>query len=201
MTLPASGEVSMSMINTEFGRTSNTANTSLSDLSDGTVATINTANDSANRPDGSTPHAMSEFYSYDHDAGVSWGSWSAGQWNVDGNQGSADEYLARSITFSGADNTNIDIYFSVNSGITRGNLYVGMSTSSTPSNASATNQVYVGSGNFGASFPINGSGTLYLKFKYDKNNGIDETSNRSIYVRQTGTDSAGLTMVVSTLIP
>jgi len=201
MSLPVSGEVSMSMINTEFGRTSNTANTSLSDLSDGTVATINTANDSANRPDGSTPHTMSEFYSYDHDAGVSWGSWSAGQWNVDGNQGSADEYLARSITFSGADNTNIDIYFSVNSGITRGNLYVGMSTSSTPSNASATNQVYVGSGNFGASFPINGSGTLYLKFKYDKNNGIDETSNRSIYVRQTGTDSAGLTMVVSTLIP
>jgi len=67
MTLPASGEVSMSMINTEFGRTSNTANTSLSDLSDGTVATINTANASADRPDGSTPHNMSEFYSYDHD--------------------------------------------------------------------------------------------------------------------------------------
>jgi len=68
MTLPAaSAAISMSMINTEFSRTSNTANTSLSDLSDGTVATINTGNDSADRPDGSTPHAMSEFYSYDHD--------------------------------------------------------------------------------------------------------------------------------------
>ena len=28
---------------------------------------INTANASADRPDGSTPHSMSEFYSYDHD--------------------------------------------------------------------------------------------------------------------------------------
>jgi len=201
MTLTSSGQIKMSEINTELGRTSTTANTSLEDQSDGTYATINTANASADRPDGSAPHAMSEFYSYNHSAGVSWGSWSGGQWNVDGTQASADEYLARSITFSGADNTNIDIYFSINSGITRGNLYVGMSTSSTPSNASATNQVYVGSGNFGASFPINGSGTLYLKFKYDKNNGIDETSNRSIYVRQTGTDSAGLTMVVSALLP
>ena len=78
MTLPAaSAAISMSMINTEFGRTSNTSNTSLSDLSDGTVATINTGNASANRPDGSTPHQMSEFYSYDHDlvTNATFGSW------------------------------------------------------------------------------------------------------------------------------
>ena len=53
----------MSDINTEFGRTSTTGNSSLEDLSDGAVLTINTTNDS----DGSTPHQMSEFYSYDHD--------------------------------------------------------------------------------------------------------------------------------------
>ena len=28
---------------------------------------INTANSSSNRPDGSTPHSMGEFYAYDHD--------------------------------------------------------------------------------------------------------------------------------------
>ena len=67
MTITGSAQISMSDINTEFGRTSNTANTSLEDLSDGTVATINTGNASANRPDGAAPHAMSEFYSYDHD--------------------------------------------------------------------------------------------------------------------------------------
>ena len=77
MTITGSGQISMSDINTEFGRTSNTANTSLSDLSDGTVATINTGNDSDDRPDGSTPHAMSEFYSYDHDlvTNATFGSW------------------------------------------------------------------------------------------------------------------------------
>ena len=68
MTLQSSGQIKFSEINTEFGRTSTTANTSLEDLSDGTVATINTVNDSADRPDGSAPHAISEFYSYDHDA-------------------------------------------------------------------------------------------------------------------------------------
>ncbi len=67
MTITGSAQVKMSEINTEFGRTSTTANTSLEDLSDGTVATINTGNDSGDRPDGSAPHAMSEFYSYDHD--------------------------------------------------------------------------------------------------------------------------------------
>ena len=67
MALTSSGQIKISEINTEFGRTSTTANSSLEDLSDGTVATINTANDSGDRPDTNAPHAMSEFYSYDHD--------------------------------------------------------------------------------------------------------------------------------------
>jgi len=68
MTLPAaSAAISMSMINTEFGRTSNTSNTTLASASIGSYGTINTDNASADRPDGSTPHTMSEFYSYDHD--------------------------------------------------------------------------------------------------------------------------------------
>ena len=73
MALTSSGQISMNDINVEFGRSGTTANSSLEDLSDGTVATINTQNDSADRPDGSAPHAMTEFYSYDHDlAGTSW---------------------------------------------------------------------------------------------------------------------------------
>jgi len=77
MTITGSGEIGISDINTEFGRTSTTANTSLSDLSDGTVATINTGNAASDRPDGSTPHQMSEFYSYDHDlvTNATFGSW------------------------------------------------------------------------------------------------------------------------------
>ncbi len=48
-----------------YGYTS--SSTSLKDISDGSIDTINTANASADRPDGSAPHAMSEFFSYDHD--------------------------------------------------------------------------------------------------------------------------------------
>ena len=66
MTLPASGALSMSAINTELGRTSNAANTSLSDQSDGTHGTINIANLNDNKPDGSAPHVMGQFHKYEH---------------------------------------------------------------------------------------------------------------------------------------
>ena len=74
MAVPSSGVLSLLAIHNELAEndyssgTSRT-NVSLEDLSDGTVATINTSNDSDDRPDGSAPHAMSEFYDYDHDVG------------------------------------------------------------------------------------------------------------------------------------
>tara|TARA_B110000285_G_scaffold202825_1_gene238431 strand:- start:1348 stop:1794 length:447 start_codon:yes stop_codon:yes gene_type:complete len=66
MALAASGQISISQINTELGRTSTTTNTSLAQCSDGTNGTINTANATANRPNTTAPHSMSEFYSYNH---------------------------------------------------------------------------------------------------------------------------------------
>lgn len=41
--------------------------TSLYQASIGTYGTINTANAAADRPNGTAPHSMSEFYNYDHD--------------------------------------------------------------------------------------------------------------------------------------
>ena len=73
MAIGASGAISIgnggsgsNTLNTEFGRSSNTANTSLKSLSDGTHGTINITNLNANKPDASSPHAMSEFYKYEH---------------------------------------------------------------------------------------------------------------------------------------
>ena len=40
----------------------------LRDCADGTVDTINTNNDIGNRPNGSAPHSMDEWYNYNHDA-------------------------------------------------------------------------------------------------------------------------------------
>ena len=71
MAVPSSGAISLAGIRAEIAtntyNASATTTSSLEDCSDGSVATINTANDAADRPDGSTPHAMSEFYAYDHD--------------------------------------------------------------------------------------------------------------------------------------
>jgi hypothetical protein len=65
MALADSGEISFSDINTELGRSSD-AELSLSDAAQGNVAVINT--NSANTPDSSTPHSISEWYSYNHSA-------------------------------------------------------------------------------------------------------------------------------------
>ena len=68
MALTASGQISVSDVLTEGGQSATRANTSFSDLHAGTVFTINTNNAAADRPDGTVPHAMSEWYSYNHSA-------------------------------------------------------------------------------------------------------------------------------------
>jgi len=72
MALTDSGQISFSDINTELGQSSD-AELSLSDAAQGNVDTINT--NSANTPDSSTPHSISEWYSYDHSAGASLNEW------------------------------------------------------------------------------------------------------------------------------
>lgn len=65
MTMPASGTISMSQINTELGRSS-TASISLDTAENGGYATINT--NSSSRPSATNPASMSEWYSYNHSA-------------------------------------------------------------------------------------------------------------------------------------
>lgn len=83
MAVPASGEISLAKIRNEietnaYGTAYTAGSTSLTSLSTGVYDTINTANASADRPDGATPHNMSEFFSYDHDASsFSWSTPSA----------------------------------------------------------------------------------------------------------------------------
>tara|TARA_R100000742_G_C4263288_1_gene81138 strand:+ start:63 stop:1118 length:1056 start_codon:yes stop_codon:yes gene_type:complete len=69
MAVPSSGALSLAGIRAELVEntyaTNATNQTSLLACSNGDVSTINTGN--TDRPDGSAPHAMSEFYNYDHD--------------------------------------------------------------------------------------------------------------------------------------
>lgn len=199
MTLPASGQISISDINTEVGRSSTAANTSLSSLSDGTYVTINTANDAADRPDGATPHNMSEWYSYNHSAvAMSWGSWSTSSWSI-GNDVGTTSYANRSITFSGASGSNVDIYYNVTSGTVRGTLSVALSTSAFPTNSDTFYTVFNSSGSFGASFALSGSGTLYCRFKYVTHASLLETSSRNIVAELDGVTSGNMSLSVSGL--
>ena len=66
MTLPSSGQISFSDVNTELGRSS-TDEMSLADAEGGVYAPIN--QNSPDKPDGVAPYSMSEWYGYDHNAG------------------------------------------------------------------------------------------------------------------------------------
>ncbi len=64
MALTASGQLSLGDIASEMG-------VSLSNVSLTTQSTTEVNQNSEGKPDGSTPHAVSEFYSYDHSASPS----------------------------------------------------------------------------------------------------------------------------------
>ena len=90
MAVPSSGALSMLKIKNEFANNNYNAgnsysNISLEDLSDGTAGTINTLNASSDRPDGSAPHSMSEFYAYDHDLAPSLTEYTGGSLESTGN--------------------------------------------------------------------------------------------------------------------
>ena len=75
MAVPSSGEISLGSIYNEINDNNYSSGKSTSNISLTSVSTggstashaINTRNISANRPNVIAPHAMTEFYSYDHD--------------------------------------------------------------------------------------------------------------------------------------
>lgn len=90
MALTASGQISFSEINIELGQSSD-ATLSLNDAVNGNVSTINT--NSPSTPDSSEPHAISEWYEYDH-AAVSGVDYSASAFQAEGPFGAPEEACA-----------------------------------------------------------------------------------------------------------
>ena len=132
MAITSSGEIKISDINTEFGRSGTTGNSSLEDLSDGTVATINTGNDSDDRPDTNAPHAMSEFYSYDHDlASTSFSPTSFTGVTLGGDAGDTASSSNKTFTLTGGSGGCSGAI--TTTGGPFGNFKVAVATSGTPS--------------------------------------------------------------------
>jgi len=170
MTLTSSGQIKMSEINTELGRTSTTANTSLEDQSDGTYATINTANPSADRPDGSAPHAMSEFYSYNHSlASTSWSVVDNTGLNLGGDGGTTATSTkdAQMTVTGGSGGTSCSV---TTTGGPFGTFTLAISSGGDPGSGGTTNSgtgfISTTSANSNSLFSSHNSGTRYIRTRW-----------------------------------
>ena len=164
MALTSSGTISMSDIRTELG---DSGQISLEEASTGDVTALNsTSVDAGDGPDGSQPHAMSEWYSYDHSASAASTAWSnvPGNFSISGGTWPSTETVNKTITLAnGSGNTSVTV---VNgSSNTGGTLKVAISTSSTPS-----------SGHDFSDSVSHTSGTLYMQFLWTAVRFQDSTS-------------------------
>ena len=203
MTLTASGQISINDINGEFGRSGTTSNSSLEDLSDGTVATINTVNDSDDRPDGSAPHAMSEFYSYDHDAAAanaSFGTWSDTTIRFVGLE-PGDAITTHALTTNSMTDASgtMSITNTVTSGTAKGSLRVSIladsdpgtcSTSSFDSDFKTLNGEYTG-------VTFTGSTVCNARFAFLPHSNVTETVNRTITFTNNNTSNSDVTCLTN----
>tara|TARA_R100000234_G_C4989473_1_gene174826 strand:- start:22 stop:1140 length:1119 start_codon:yes stop_codon:yes gene_type:complete len=203
MTLTSSGQISISDINGEFGRSGTTANSSLEDLSDGTVATINTNNASSDRPDGSAPHAMTEFYSYNHSAvgATSFGTWSDTTIRFVGlspGGNIANHALTTNTgTFSGA----MSVTASVTSGVAKGSPRVALGTSDPGTNSSNTvfdSKMKTLNGNQHGSIDFTGSNvTCNARFCFLPHSDVTESVMRDITFTNNSVTNTTMTMQTS----
>ena len=216
MAVPSSGEISMVGIFSEKNESDYTAmypeenhislrglSSNSHDDSEGGNIDINLANVSANRPDGSEPHAMSEFYDYDHgNNSTYWGA-------SNGANGIAD------FTFSVSANTpsvsglktillrngsgTTDVFLSSNVSGQKGNIDVEMSVSQLGdpgTNGSGTSDT-TGFANHLADSPRqftgqSGNRTYYIRLKYISG-GSSGTTNATLTFRNNSvTDTTGV---------
>jgi hypothetical protein len=188
MTLPASGEISLNDINVETGRTGTTANTSLKNMSDGTTITINTANASADRPDGSAPHSMSEFYSYDHDlASTSWSNVPA-DFTMGGDDGGTAVSPLKTITLTGGSgNTTVTKSITGGAVVT---LQIRLSTSGDPGTSGTWTTLGTGT-------IAHTSGTLYMRFRAIHSPNKDGTGSANITFTNSSVSNSDLDINLS----
>lgn len=194
MSITSSGEIHLSAsIGGELGAS---GQVSLTDASDGSIATINTLNLSANRPDGSAPHKMSEFYSYDHDAATTVGNPSDTSISFSGSPGDSEISHAAVTVAIGNGSGGLDIWYTNNSGTVRGGLDVALSTNGTSYGSDIDVQNSSGYFDDGLS-DFSGDSTLYLIFKYTPHSSLTESTSRTLNIKLNGVTNTGATITTS----
>ena len=200
MSLTASGQISMHDIRSELG---DSGEISLIEASDGTIATINTQNDADDRPDGSAPHAMSEFYSYDHDAAAanaSFGTWSDTTIRFIGLEPGDDITTHANTTNSMTDASGtMSVTNTVTSGTPKGSLRISLGADSDPGTCSTSS--------FDADFKtlngeytgvnFTGSVVCNARFAFLPHSAVTESANRDITFTNNNTSNTTMTCFTS----
>ena len=191
MSITGSAEISLTDIRDELGAS---GQVSLTGASNGTIATINTLNLSANRPDGSAPHAMSEFYSYDHDAATTVGNPSDTSISFSGSPGDSEISHAAVTVAIGNGAGGLDIFYTTTSGTVRGGLDVAISTNGGSSYGSDIDvQNSAGFFNDGIA-DFSGNSTIHLIFKYTPNASLSEATTRTLNIKLNGVTNTSATI-------
>ena len=199
MSITGSGEIHLSAsIGGELGAS---GQVSLTGASDGTIATINTLNASANRPDGSAPHAMSEFYSYDHDAATTVGNPSDTSITFAGDVGDSETSHAPVSVAIGNGAGGLDIFFTTTSGIIRGGLDVAISTDG-GNNYGSDIDVQNSAGFFNDGIAdFSGDSTIHLIFKYTPNASLTESTTNTLSIKLNGVTNTSATITTDFTSP
>lgn len=168
MALVASGQISMGDIRTELN---DSGSISLKEASDGTIATINTQNAASDRPDGAAPHAISEFYNYDHDLApsTSWSTTDNTSVNIAGFSGSTEvsNKDAQMTVSNGSGGTSCSVS---TAGGPFGTFTLAISSSGDPgflgTSNSGTGFISTTSANSNSKFTGHNSGTRYIRTRW-----------------------------------
>lgn len=162
-------------INSEFGRSA-TTQTSFEELFTGGYGTINLTNLNANKPDNTTPYAMSEFYKYHHSVTLSASNGSQSFGSSGGNGSSSIVHALYSTWYISSKPTWVTIT-------------AGSTSSSSPSTGSGTMTFSVASNSSSSR-----SGTIVIKFNVGTSEGGtagDSFTNRNISVSQSAGSGDG----------
>lgn len=203
MAVPSSGPISLYAIANEvdgadYDEEAFQGAVSLTDFSTGAgdATAINQSNASANRPNGSVPHAMSEFYSYDQDFNPF--SSVIANFTIQAPVNSGGPYTPTTVlkTFTLANGAGALTALIASSNPSYGTLSLSVSISGDPGSGGTSNSAtgYVAEGTQLSYSPTySSSDTIYVRFKFFGHTGASNQNRTCTFTSNGQTDAVVIT--------
>ena len=197
MAVPSSGVLSLFGIANEIDDGDYTSDSfqdpiSLEHFSTGGEATINTANASDDRPDGNTPHSMSEWYAYEHEFNPF--SSVIANFTISAAIGSLPTTVLKTFTLANGAGALTALISSPD--VPRGILSLSVSISGDPGSGGGGNSAtgYVAEGTTLSYSPTySSSNTVYVRFKYTAHSSATNQTRTCTFTSNGQTDVVSIT--------